>query len=173
MGSKFCHFVTSCVNDATICVLGFVFAGGEVAVKQALEDYVKAASFVLLRLKMRHHYGGDGSSGLTPGGGFKFFCMYAFLDKFVEQCPQVRDMPYPPTHSLRARAPRAPTKRVCPGLASAATPPLATSEGVCCSTGCVVVVFWQGGMLCVVGGGRRLLRCVPSTSTGTRDYPEY
>ncbi|CAM9877910.1 unnamed protein product, partial [Ectocarpus sp. 12 AP-2014] len=37
--------------------------GGEVAVKQALEDYVKTASFVLLRLKMRHHYGGDGSSG--------------------------------------------------------------------------------------------------------------
>lgn len=64
--------------------------GGEVAVKRALEEYVKAASFVLLRLKMRHHYGAEGS-GSSVVGGFKFFCMYAFLDKFVEQCPQVRE----------------------------------------------------------------------------------
>lgn len=65
--------------------------GGEVAVKRALEEYVKSASFVLLRLKMRHHYGAEGSSGSSAVGGFKFFCMYAFLDKFVEQCPQVRE----------------------------------------------------------------------------------
>ena len=45
---------------------------------------------MLLRLKMRHHYGADSSSGSSAVGGFKFFCMYAFLDKFVEQCPQVR-----------------------------------------------------------------------------------
>eukprot|EP00752_Nemacystus_decipiens_P003733 g3439.t1 len=63
--------------------------GGEVAVKRALEEYVKSASFVLLRLKMRHYHGADGSSGSSAVGGFKFFCMYAFLDKFVEQCPEV------------------------------------------------------------------------------------
>ncbi|CAM9699705.1 unnamed protein product [Pylaiella littoralis] len=60
--------------------------GGEAAIRRALEEYVKTASFVLLRLKMRHHHGSDGSSAV---GGFKFFCMYAFLDKFIEQCPQV------------------------------------------------------------------------------------
>lgn len=59
------------------------------AVKRALEEYVKSASFVLLRLKMRHHYGTESSSGSSGVGGFNFFCMYAFLDKFVEQCPQV------------------------------------------------------------------------------------
>lgn len=63
--------------------------GGELAVKRALEDYVKVASFVLLRLKMKQQYTGNEGSGSTLG--FKFFCMYAFLDKFVEQCPQVRE----------------------------------------------------------------------------------
>lgn len=60
------------------------------AVKEALEEYVKAASYVLLRLKVRHNHGvGDGGASSSSAGGFKFFCMYAFLDKFVEQCPQV------------------------------------------------------------------------------------
>lgn len=64
--------------------------GGDDAVKRALEEYVKAASYVLLRLKVRHNYGvGDGGTSSSSAGGFKFFCMYAFLDKFVEQCPQV------------------------------------------------------------------------------------
>ncbi|CAM9301887.1 unnamed protein product [Laminaria digitata] len=36
---------------------------------------------------MRQQYTGGEGSGSTLG--FKFFCMYAFLDKFVEQCPQV------------------------------------------------------------------------------------
>ncbi|CAM9705501.1 unnamed protein product [Ascophyllum nodosum] len=62
-------------------------AGDREAVKGALEEYVKAASFVLLRLKMKHHYGGGEVSSSSPG--YKFFCMYAFLDKFVEQCPEV------------------------------------------------------------------------------------
>ena len=62
-------------------------AGNREAVKGALEEYVKTASFVLLRLKMKHHYGGGEVSSSSPG--YKFFCMYAFLDKFVEQCPEV------------------------------------------------------------------------------------
>ncbi|CAN0212276.1 unnamed protein product [Scytosiphon promiscuus] len=70
----------------TIIDLTKAFFGGELAVERALKEYVKTASFVLLRLKMRHHYATEGSSA---AGGFKFFCMYAFLDKFVEQCPQV------------------------------------------------------------------------------------
>lgn len=61
--------------------------GGGAAGKRALEEYVKTASFVLLRLKMKHSSSRGDTSGSTPG--FKFFCMYAFLDKFIEQCSQV------------------------------------------------------------------------------------
>lgn len=96
------HVVVTTILDLTKAFFGGGVGGdrgpggrGEAAVKSALEEYVKTASFVLLRLKMRHHSmggsasGGSGTgSGSTPG--FKFFCMYAFLDKFVEQCPQVR-----------------------------------------------------------------------------------
>lgn len=63
-------------------------SGGEASVKLGLEEYGKTASGVLLRLKMRHHCAGGEGSGSAPG--FKFFCTYAFLDKFVEQCIQVR-----------------------------------------------------------------------------------
>lgn len=65
--------------------------GGEAAVKEALKEYIRVASFVLLRLKLRQQM--TGSSGSVVGSvsalGFKSFCMYAFLDKFIEQCPQV------------------------------------------------------------------------------------
>lgn len=89
------HVVVTTIIELTDAFFGGGGVGGErgpggdgkAAVKRALEEYVKTASFVLLRLKMRHHYGGGEGSSSTPG--FKFFCMYAFLDKFVEQCPQV------------------------------------------------------------------------------------
>lgn len=55
-----------------------------------LQEYVKAASFVLLRLKLRQQVSSSGTTASGSSPGFKFFCMYAFLDKFVEQCPQVR-----------------------------------------------------------------------------------
>lgn len=64
---------------------------GEAAVSRALGDYVRVASFVMLRLKLRQQVGGASGSGSGSNStlGFQFFCMYAFLDKFVEQCPQV------------------------------------------------------------------------------------
>lgn len=82
------HVIVTTIMDLTKVFFGKGGLSGEAAVKSALEEYVKVASFVLLRLKMRHHYAGGEGHGSSPV--FKFFCMYAFLDKFVEQCPQVR-----------------------------------------------------------------------------------
>ncbi|CAN0104580.1 unnamed protein product [Discosporangium mesarthrocarpum] len=51
-------------------------------VEKGLMEYVKASSFVLLRMKMQRH----SNSAYKE---YKYFCMYAFLDKFVEQCPSL------------------------------------------------------------------------------------
>lgn len=66
--------------------------GGEAAVTDAFKEYIRVASFVLLRLKLRQQFAGNSGSGSSSAPGFKFFCMYAFLDKFVEECQQVSSL---------------------------------------------------------------------------------